>query len=510
MVSNQHEVADTRLLSRIEWERWRDLRYDCEGITSLLRAQVPVLEFVKWKVTKFEPGLIHTILPLVPTATNQHCTHQAALFFLAADYTGGLALGSIVPDYPVAGVHPSNPLQTSMALWSARGEIKYCSPSMGCLEAVAQIDLNRQEKIRRRFVLGKPVLESVPVILYNQSTPVAEAVMTYFFRRSDTLRTEGASPENANPLYQYKLISSAELIAGVRAKENGALFEDPFAARIAGEHGRALAERFYEKLPQLGGMVAARTRHLDQQILHFVRRGGRNLVLLGAGYDMRPFRLDFPSGMTVYELDFSTVLIDRQKRLQELGVNDPSGIRRIQIPIDLRSGPLVEVLKDRIDFSQPVFIAWEGMSMYFEEPEVRTILRGIHPVMQNPESRLWTDFASAEAVYHPDIYPEVKKFMEGMQILGEPFIFGTDSPCDFMKSNGFHCHEMVTSNVFLENSTDPVFREYQFCTASAERTAIPAVEIPEAKVLDVHAAHPLPAPISLESVQEVRKSSEHL
>ena len=43
-------------------------------------------------------------------------------------------------------------------------------------------------------------------------------------------------------------------------------------------------------------MVAARTRHLDMQILEFVCSGGRDLVLLGAGYDMRPFRLSLPAG----------------------------------------------------------------------------------------------------------------------------------------------------------------------------------------------------------------------
>jgi hypothetical protein len=360
MICKPLDLDAPRLLSRPEWEKWKKLRYECEGITRLLREQVPVLEFVQWEVTKFEPGLVHTMMPLIPTATNQHCTHQAALFYLVADYTGGLCLGSLVPDYPVAGVHPGNSSESFMALWTVRGEIKYCSPSMGCLEAVARIDPDRQEKVRRRFVQGKPVLETVPVILYNRCTSIAEAAITYYFRRSEFLPSEGLAPEKSNPLYQYKLISSAELIAGVRAKENGALFHDPYAAQVAGEHGRALADRFYEKLPQLGKMVAARTHHLDQQILDFVRRGGRNLVLLGVGYDLRPFRLDLPSGMCIYELDSSLILNDRKKRLEQYGIQDPLGIRRISLPADLRAASLVEVLRNGADFKEPFFIVLEG------------------------------------------------------------------------------------------------------------------------------------------------------
>ncbi len=449
------------------WEEAKRSHYSCSFLTSILREQVPVLDFVKWEVNAIEQGLAHTILPLIASSTNQHCTHQAALFFLAADYTGGIALASLIFDWPVVGVHPVASSDKSMALWLVKGEIKYLRPSVGRLDVIAKVDPERHDRVRRRFGQGRPVLESIIVRFCNGGTEVAEATMTYYARQSDKLRTDGVSPERVNILYQHKLISSAELIAGVRARENGTLFEDPYASRIAGEHGLALANRFCEKSPQLGGMVAARTRHMDRQIMDFVRKGGRDLVIVGTGYDMRPFRLELPAGTRVFELDFPTVLIDRQRRLDEFSVRDPAGVRRVPVPVDLRAATVSAVLKGLVDPMGPVFVAWEGMSMYFREPEVRTILRGIAPVLGNPRSRLWADFVTEQAIVNSGIFPEVEAFMHGMQLLGEPFVFGTDSLEAFMESNGFGCVEIAPSSLFLAGEVDPVYSIYSFCVASA-------------------------------------------
>jgi acyl-coenzyme A thioesterase PaaI-like protein len=294
------------------------------------------LEFVQWRVTRIEPGLAESVLPLNPPSTNQHFTHQAALFLLAADYTGGIAVGSLLTGWPVVGVHPVSSSR-SMSLWLLRGEIKYLRPSVADLAALAIVEPERHARIRRRFLDGKPVIETVTVEFRNADVKVAEATLTYFARQSEKLRCDGASPEKVNILYELKLTSSAELIAGVRARESGGLFDDPFAARMSGEHGMALATRFCERSPQLGGMVASRTRHLDQSILEFLAAGGRDLVILGVGWDMRPFRLRLPEGTRVYELDFPTTLVERRRRLADLAIRLPHGVSRIEVPIDLRS-----------------------------------------------------------------------------------------------------------------------------------------------------------------------------
>ena len=144
-------------------------------LTSLLRQQVPVLDFVKWSVTSIEQGTARTMLPLISPSTNQHCTHQAALFFLAADYTGGIALASLIPDWPVIGVHPVAPTEKSMALWLVKGEIKFFRPSVGCLEISARVEPELHDRVKKRYTQGKTVLETVTVRFRNAAVDVAEA-----------------------------------------------------------------------------------------------------------------------------------------------------------------------------------------------------------------------------------------------------------------------------------------------------------------------------------------------
>ncbi len=212
----------------IRWEDGKKFRYDCAALTNMLRGQVPVLNYVKWAFELIEQGRTRSVLPLISSATNQHCTHQAALLFLAADYTGGIALSSLFPDWPLAGIHPIMPSEKSMSLWLAKGEIKYLRPSVGRLVISASVDPERHARIRNRCALGKTVLETVIVRFHNGAVDVAEANMTYFGRSSDRLRCDGAaSPDKVNILYEHKLISSAELIAGVRRARVGGCFTIP-------------------------------------------------------------------------------------------------------------------------------------------------------------------------------------------------------------------------------------------------------------------------------------------
>jgi methyltransferase (TIGR00027 family) len=434
-------------------------------LTSLLTEQVPVLGFVQWRVAGTKPGYTRSILPLVHESTNQHCTHQAALLILAADYTGGIALGSLFPGWPVIGVHAVS-TRSSVALWLVKVEIKYLRPSTTELEVVAEIDPKRHFRIARRFAEGRPVLESIPIKFYNKGVLVAEATLTYLARQSEKLRTDGASSEKVNILFEHKLVSAAELIAGVRAAMNGTLYNDPYAPLLAGEHGLALAERFLRKSPQLGGMVAARTQHLDNHITAFVANGMK-LIFLGVGYDTRPFRLRLPPGTVIYELDLPTMLNERGRALAGAGAADIDGIQRIGIPADLRTTCLREILKDHIDPNEPVFVAWEGSTMYFEEHEVRKILLGVRSIFGNRASRLWADFVDHRAIAEPDVFPEVRAFMDGMKFLGEPFIFGPPNVNELFAENSFDLCEYVSSGSVLKNSADPVYGLYGFFVASA-------------------------------------------
>lgn len=454
-------------LFEVSWDEDFAMRTNPPLFSAFLREQVPVLEFVDWQITDVAPGEVESVLPLNPPSTNQHFTHQAALIVLSADYTGGAALASLFLGWPVVGVHPVNSPK-SVSMWLLKAEMKYVRPSIGDLVVRASVDTQRHAKIQKRFLQGKAVIESITMQFMNGDQLVAEGTCTYFARQSTSLRSNGVDSSKVNSLYALKLTSSAEMIAGVRARESGTLFHDPYAERMAGQHGMAVATRFCQRTPQLGAMVAARTRHLDELLTNFAARGGRHVVNVGVGWDMRPFRLPMPEGMTFYELDFPTTLDERAARLEKHNIVDQPGVRRVPVPIDLRTMRLEDVLADQLPSDQPLLISWEGMSMYFQEEEVVQILSGIQRLMSHPDSLLWLDMVDREPVMNAGKFPaSIQAFMRGMQILGEPFTFGSDTPNEFIESTGLRCLEVATSDIFFPETTDPLFSIYQFCTVAS-------------------------------------------
>ncbi|WP_369214669.1 class I SAM-dependent methyltransferase [Streptomyces flavofungini] len=78
-----------------------------------------------------------------------------------------------------------------------------------------------------------------------------------------------------------------------------------------------------------------RTRVLDDFLLRSVHRASaRQVVLLGAGLDSRAFRLDWPPGCVIFEIDREEVLAFKHKVLDGLQATPKAA--RIPIPLDLR------------------------------------------------------------------------------------------------------------------------------------------------------------------------------
>src|SRR6266699_6751320 len=91
---------------------------------------------------------------------------------------------------------------------------------------------------------------------------------------------------------------TAYWIAAARARETARpdrLFEDPYAAALAGDRGRRMLERAEAPTGRPNPFLPIRTRHFDDVL---VAEAGRDrpgqVVLLGAGLDTRGFRLPLP------------------------------------------------------------------------------------------------------------------------------------------------------------------------------------------------------------------------
>ena len=101
-------------------------RINPELMTRLAHNAVPVLQYTGWQITKVEFGSVETVLPLNAATTNQHGTHQAALISLSADYTGGMALTTLLTGVPLSGIHKCKS-DVAASLWLASMDVKYLS-----------------------------------------------------------------------------------------------------------------------------------------------------------------------------------------------------------------------------------------------------------------------------------------------------------------------------------------------------------------------------------------------
>ncbi|MFE5857006.1 class I SAM-dependent methyltransferase [Streptomyces sp. NPDC056500] len=106
-----------------------------------------------------------------------------------------------------------------------------------------------------------------------------------------------------------------------------------------------------------------RTRVLDDFLLQAVHTGGaRQVVLLGAGLDSRAFRLDWPSGCVVFEIDREGVLAFKRTVLDRLSATPKAA--RVPIPIDLRADWVGALADAGFDRTAPSVWLAEGLLFY--------------------------------------------------------------------------------------------------------------------------------------------------
>jgi methyltransferase (TIGR00027 family) len=104
---------------------------------------------------------------------------------------------------------------------------------------------------------------------------------------------------------------TALMVAACRALEtarpNG-IIRDPFAERLAGIRGMAMA-RALSGLELMCFGIAARTYFLDELVANTIAGHSIATVLsIGAGLDARPWRLDLPAGLRWIEIDFPDMI----------------------------------------------------------------------------------------------------------------------------------------------------------------------------------------------------------
>jgi methyltransferase (TIGR00027 family) len=120
----------------------------------------------------------------------------------------------------------------------------------------------------------------------------------------------------------------------------------------------------------------------------------RQVVLLGAGLDARAFRLDWPEGVRLFELDTPEMLGFKQRVLDEQGAE--ARCERVTVAIDLREDWPGALRTAGFEPGAPVAWVIEGLLVYLEEESVDRLMRDVAE-LSAPGSRMGVTASSARS-----------------------------------------------------------------------------------------------------------------
>uniref|UniRef100_A0A7S2RJK8 S-adenosyl-L-methionine-dependent methyltransferase n=1 Tax=Mucochytrium quahogii TaxID=96639 RepID=A0A7S2RJK8_9STRA len=158
--------------------------------------------------------------------------------------------------------------------------------------------------------------------------------------------------------------------------------DDPFAEKLAGPEGKKmceLADDYYKPyVNMMTTYVGARTVYLDSLIKDFVKNGGAQLVVMGAGLDSHAFRLQELASCKVFEVDFPHIFSIKNERLENA---KPVCLERKEIPLDVSKGNWDSLLIDAgFDKAKLAFFLVGGFLMYLSEDDNLDVIRKISKI----------------------------------------------------------------------------------------------------------------------------------
>ena len=215
------------------------------------------------------------------------------------------------------------------------------------------------------------------------------------------------------------------------------LVEDTYGARFAGPTAQAAAlvaaraprlARAIARLPSLRRQLLwlqLRTRALDDEVRAFVSSGGRQVILLGAGFDARAARLhDVLDGARVLEVDHPATQARKREVLRHGRADRASYVAWDFERDDLAALP--EALASAgLDRSARALTIWEGVTMYLSEPAIDATVRAVR-ALATAGSRLAFTYFDRALIARPKLSWRLTARVVARA--GEPFRFGWDPP----------------------------------------------------------------------------------
>jgi methyltransferase (TIGR00027 family) len=174
--------------------------------------------------------------------------------------------------------------------------------------------------------------------------------------------------------------------------------------------------------PGVFEFLVARTRYIDDFLHECIRQGIRQLVVLGAGFDSRPYRFeDLEPKVRVFEVDHPATQLDKLRRVKDIFGKPPEYVSFV--PIDFTVETLEKLFPAGYQAGLKTLFIWEGVVYYLPADAVDSTLNFI---VKNsaPESTVIFDYIYLEALQAIQKHYEVASMNRYRGITGEGLVFG--------------------------------------------------------------------------------------
>jgi methyltransferase (TIGR00027 family) len=259
---------------------------------------------------------------------------------------------------------------------------------------------------------------------------------------------------------------TAEYMALFRAIETAQpaarrLFEDRYAACFLPGPLRVVA--LLARVPLLNRAVVGvldtgwprtrssgivRTRFIDDAVCQALHEGARQLVLLGAGFDSRPYRLAETAGVAVFEVDHPATQAAKRARLASANGAVRTDVHFVAV--DFERTDLAAALSDagfRNDLTSVV--VWEGVLSYLSAAAVDQTVATIRRLTAAGSELIFT-YVDQRALDGSLVFAEAGRWLQEVRRSGEPFTFGFDPAqlADYLAAHDFTlCSDVSTAEI---------------------------------------------------------------
>lgn len=192
------------------------------------------------------------------------------------------------------------------------------------------------------------------------------------------------------------------------------------AIRLPGG-AKALSAIIDHRWPGVRTSLAARTRLIDDTLAALPPDRLGQLVILGAGFDTRPYRLQRLRSVPVFEIDHPDTQAAKRAALRRT-LEVPDNVTFV--PIDFNTQTLADTMTGsgyRPDL--PTVFLWEGTTNYLTEPTVDATLRWCVRTAAAGSLLLLT-YVHADVLRSPESFVGGRRLRATLDKVGERFTFG--------------------------------------------------------------------------------------